>query len=181
MGVGVVRRAIDQGWTVRATAGPVPEHLASALTGVAAVAASVPGVVHLDLLAAGLIPDPHLDLNESLLTWIGLVDWTYETTLPMTAAELAAAERHEILFDGLDTVATVLLNGQVIAEVANQHRTHRLDVTGILTEGDNLLEVRFRSPVKYANAQSLTYGARPGPYPMRWTAFSGIFRRASGC
>ena len=44
---------------------------------------------------------------------------------------------------------------QVIAEVANQHRTHRLDVTGILTEGDNLLEVRFRSPVKYANAQSL--------------------------
>ena len=176
MGVGVVRRAIDQGWTVRATAGPVPEHLASALTGVAAVAASVPGVVHLDLLAAGLIPDPHLDLNESLLTWIGLVDWTYGTTLPMTAAELAAAERHEIVFDGLDTVATVLLNGQVIAEVANQHRTHRLDVTGILTEGDNLLEVRFRSPVKYANAQSLTYGARPGPYPMPFEAI-----RKSAC
>jgi len=31
-------------------------------------------VVHLDLLSAGLIPDPYLDVNEALLAWIGLVD-----------------------------------------------------------------------------------------------------------
>jgi beta-mannosidase len=170
MGVGVVRRALAQGWTVRAAAGPVPEHLASALTGVAAVAASVPGVVHLDLLSAGLIPDPYLDVNEALLAWIGLVDWTYETTLPISCAELAAAEHHELVFDGIDTVATVLLNGTVLAEVGNQHRGHRLDVTGILREGGNELEVRFRSPIRYANAQSLEYGPRPRPYPMPFEA-----------
>lgn len=170
-----VLRGLDRGWTVRAMAGPVPAHLTGALVD-GCVQATVPGVAHLDLLAAGLIPDPHLDLNESLLTWIGLVDWAYSTTVEVSPDELAGAQRHEIVFSGLDTVATVVLNGHVIAEVANQHRTHRLDVTGILTEGDNLLEVRFRSPVKYANAQSLTYGARPGPYPMPFEAI-----RKSAC
>ena len=169
--MGIVRRPLDSGWTVRVADGPSPEHIADAV-----VPATVPGVVHLDLLAAGLIPDPHLDVNEALLAWIGLVDWTYETTVHTGASELAAAERHELVFDGIDTVATVLLNGTVIAEVANQHRTHRLDVTGILREGDNVLEVRFKSPVKYANAQSLSYGARPRPYPMPFEAI-----RKSAC
>ena len=169
--MGIVRRPIASGWTVRVAGGPAPAELAAAV-----VPATVPGVVHLDLLAAGLIPDPHLDVNEALLAWVGLVDWTYEGILHVTAENLAAAERHELVFDGIDTVATVVLNGTVIAEVANQHQTYRLDVTGILQPGDNALEVRFRSPVKYANAQSLVYGARPRPYPMPFEAI-----RKSAC
>ena len=43
------------GWTVRAVGGDVPEELAGV-----SVPAAVPGCVHLDLLAAGLIPDPYL-------------------------------------------------------------------------------------------------------------------------
>ena len=164
-----VLRELDRGWTVRAMAGPVPAHLTGALVD-GCVPATVPGVVHLDLLSAGLIPDPYLDVNEALLAWIGLVDWTYETTLHLSGAELAAAEHHELVFDGIDTVATVLLNGTVLAEVGNQHRGHRLDVTGILREGGNELEVRFRSPIRYANAQSLEYGPRPRPYPMPFEA-----------
>jgi beta-mannosidase len=46
-------RPLHDGWTVTAAgasgAGPLP--------------ASVPGCVHTDLLAAGLIPDPFLDDN----------------------------------------------------------------------------------------------------------------------
>lgn len=37
------------------------------------IPATVPGVVHLDLLRAGLIPAPYLDDDESALAWIGLV------------------------------------------------------------------------------------------------------------
>jgi beta-mannosidase len=146
---------------VRAVAGPVPTSFPDEV-----VAASVPGVVHLDLLAAGLIPDPYLDDNEALLAWIGLVDWTYETSFVMTAGDLSAADRHELVFDGLDTVAVVELNGAPLAEVANQHRSYRLDVTDRLREGANVLTVAFRSPVRHANAQSLLLGARPRPYPM---------------
>ena len=167
----VGRREITGGWTVRAAAGPVPTAFADKV-----VAASVPGVVHLDLLAAGLIPDPYLDDNEALLAWIGLVDWTYETSFVLTAADLAAAERHELVFDGLDTVATILLNGEPLAEVANQHRSYRLDVTDRLRDGENVLTAAFRSPVRYANGQSLLLGARPRPYPMPYEAI-----RKSAC
>ena len=62
-------------------------------------------------MRAGLIPDPYLDDNESTLAWIGLVDWTYETTFTLRADERAAASVHELVFEGLDTVATVSLNG----------------------------------------------------------------------
>ena len=132
-------------------------------------------MVHLDLLAAGLIPDPYLDDNEALLAWIGLVDWTYETSFVVTAADLSA-DRHELVFDGLDTVAVVELNGAPLAEVANQHRGYRLDVTDRLREGANVLTVAFRSPVRHANAQSLLLGARPRPYPMPYEAI-----RKSAC
>ena len=136
----------------------------------------MPGVVHLDLMRAGLIPDPYLDDNESALAWIGLVDWTYDTGFTLDADEIAAASVHELVFEGLDTVATVSLNDAVIAEVANQHRSHRIDVTGLVREGENHLVVAFRSPIRYADAQSVVLGARPRPYP---TPFDAI--RKSAC
>ena len=164
-------RLLDTGWTVRAAGGPVPDALADAV-----VPAQVPGVVHLDLLRAGLVPDPYLDDNEALLAWIGLVDWTYETTLDLTEDDLASSERHELVFDGLDTVATVSVDGEVVAEVANQHRQYRVDVTQRLRAGGNDLTVAFRSPVRYANAQSTVLGARPRPYPLPFEAI-----RKSAC
>ena len=101
-------RTIHEGWSLRVGAGPAPEPVASAV-----VPATVPGVVHLDLLRADLIPDPYLDDNESALSWIGLVDWTYETTFTVDETDAAASARHDLVFDGLDTVATIRLNGTV--------------------------------------------------------------------
>ena len=165
---GIRRRPIAEGWSVRANAGPsrVPD---------AAIPAVVPGVVHLDLLRAGLIPDPYLDDNESALAWIGLVDWTYETTFEVEEGE-RDADRHALVFEGLDTVATVTVNGRKVAEVANQHRSYRLDVTDIVVEGANTLVVSFRSPVRYADAQSVSIGARPRPYASPFNAL-----RKSAC
>ncbi|WP_350348271.1 glycoside hydrolase family 2 protein [Agromyces sp. G08B096] len=164
----LVRRDLHDGWRLRAAAGSVPEPIADAL-----VPAAVPGCVHTDLLAAGLIPDPYLDDHEALLAWIGQVDWTYETSFDWRPD---GHERHDLVFDGLDTVATVRLNGRVVRESANQHRSYRVDVRDGLVEGENTLEVAFRSPVRYANAQSLALGARPRPYPMPYEAI-----RKSAC
>ncbi|MGU3644153.1 glycoside hydrolase family 2 protein [Microbacterium sp. C23T] len=160
-------RPIDAGWTLRASAGPAPEGFADAVT------AAVPGCVHTDLLAAGLIPDPFLDDNESALAWIGLVDWTYATTFVWTKD---AADRTDLVFEGLDTVTTILLNGREVGSTANQHRSYRFDVRGALVEGDNELVVRFRSPVKYANEQSVALGVRQRPYPLPYDAI-----RKSAC
>lgn len=124
-----------------------------------AIPAQVPGSIHTDLLAAGLIPDPYLDENEKTLSWIGLVDWTYRTTIP--GVDPDADERHDLVFDGVDTVASIRLNGVEIASVQNMHRSHRIDVTSALRAGENELEVAFRSPIRAADAASLALGARP--------------------
>jgi len=150
-------RPLDSGWSLRASAGPAPEGFD------ADVAATVPGCVHTDLLAAGLIPDPFLDDNESALAWIGLVDWTYSTTFDWSRD---AADRTDLVFQGLDTVTTIRLNGREIGATANQHRSYRFDVRDLLVEGENELVVAFRSPIKYANEQSVALGVRPRAYAL---------------
>lgn len=150
----VSRLPLATGWTVRPAAGEVPEAVRSA----GPIAATVPGSVHTDLLAAGLIPDPYLDENERTQGWIGLTDWTYRLDLDWTPD---ASTRQELVFEGLDTVADVTVNGVVVASTRNMHRTYRIDVTRLLREGANELEVRFRSPLKAADAASLELGYRP--------------------
>ncbi|MDR0960670.1 MAG: glycoside hydrolase family 2 protein [Propionibacteriaceae bacterium] len=150
---GVERRDLHTGWTVRAVAGPVAANVAGQV-----VPAQVPGCVHTDLLAADLIDDPYLDDNENLVAWVGRCDWEYRTTFAWSAGE---HERHDLVFEGLDTVATVTLNGTEVARTANQHRSYRFDVSEILREGDNELVVHFASPIRYADAQSLELGYRP--------------------
>ena len=145
---------LHDGWTLRPDGGPVPAHVRDA----GPVPATVPGTVHTDLLAAGLVPDPYLDDNERLLAWIGLTDWVYETTVTLGPVD---GDRRTLLFHGLDTVATVSVDGQVVLEAADQHRTHVLDVTDVLGEGEHRLQVRFASAVRYADAQQQALGSRP--------------------
>ena len=161
-----MRRLLDQGWTVRATAGPVP----APLDGVE-VPATVPGCVHTDLLAAGLIPDPYLDQNEAALTWIGDTDWRYATTLTWTAADAAAGHQVvELVAEGLDTVATVELDGAIVGQTANMHRTHRFDVTDALDVGEHALAVTFAAPVPAAQRASEQLGPRPCAYEQPFNA-----------
>src|SRR3954453_2886306 len=105
--------SLHEGWTLSFVDGPddVPIKVRNAR-----VPATVPGCVHTDLLAAGLIPDPYLDDNEHRLPWIGWSDWEYSIGIqvdmhsPLGRA-LAEGERVDVAFDGLDTVAVVAVNG----------------------------------------------------------------------
>jgi beta-mannosidase len=148
------RSNLTEGWTVTATRGDrVPEHVAGAV-----IAAEVPGSIHTDLLAAGLIPDPFSDDNERLVAWIGSTDWRYRTSFDWTPDQQSNTD---LVFHGLDTVATVTLNGAVILESRNQHRTYRIPVRSLLVEGANELAVDFEAPVRYADRASLELGYRP--------------------
>jgi beta-mannosidase len=145
--------ALTSGWSVRATAGPVP----SAITDTT-IPATVPGSVHTDLLAAGLIDDPYLNQNEKLQGWIGLTDWTYATEFDW---QPAGEDRVELDFAGLDTIASVSVNGSVVGEARNMHRRYRFDITDVVREGANAVVVDFLSPIKFADAASLSLGYRP--------------------
>ncbi|MEV0797582.1 glycoside hydrolase family 2 protein [Kribbella sp. NPDC050281] len=137
------RQPIDQGWSLAVGNGSaVPTNVAGRR-----VPATVPGCVHTDLLAAGLIPDPYHGDNEAQLGWIGESDWSYRTTFSWTDE---GDDRVDLVCDGLDTVATVILNGVEIGQAANMHRSHRFDVRDLLRPGDNSLTVDFASPLRYA-------------------------------
>lgn len=140
-------------WSVEVIAGPAPVSIAGQV-----IPATVPGSIHTDLLAAGLIPDPYLDDNEKLLSWIGLCDWRYTTRFAWSGS---AGGRTDLVFEGLDTIASIHVNGIALAQTQNMHRIYRFEATPHLVDGDNELTVTFTSPVRYADKASLDQGYRP--------------------
>ncbi|WP_425955285.1 glycoside hydrolase family 2 protein [Xylanimonas sp. McL0601] len=149
-------RALHEGWTLTAVDGPVPSEAAAALA--AGIPAVVPGEAHLDLVAAGLLADPFDGDNESAQQWVGDTSWRYSTTFEWSAGD---ADRHDLVAYGLDTVATVELNGAVVGHTQNMHRGFRWDVRPLLAEGTNTLTVTFAAPVPEALARAERDGALP--------------------
>ena len=110
--------------------------------------ASVPGCVHTDLLRNRRIADPFVGTNEKDQQWIEKLDWEYKTVLAADDA-LLARERIELHWTGLDTYAEVTLNGTPVLWADNMFRQWRVDIKPQLRRGDNLLVVRFRSPITF--------------------------------
>ncbi|MFC9289998.1 glycoside hydrolase family 2 protein [Streptomyces sp. NPDC057052] len=125
--------------------------------------ATVPGCVHTDLLAAGVIPDPFAGLNETEVAWVGRRAWTYVRDLADLAdlAHGGAHERTDLVLDGLDTAAHLTLGGRPVGTTRNMHRRHRFDVTG----RTGPLEIRFASAYDEAAAVRAVTGERPNVYP----------------
>ena len=109
-------------------------------------AATVPGVVHTDLLNNKLIEDPFYRDNEQRLQWIGKTDWEYQTTFNVTP-EILARDNIDLVFEGLDTYANVFLNEASLLNADNMFRTWRANCKQLLKPGANTLRIRFRSPI----------------------------------
>ncbi|KAH9205852.1 putative beta-mannosidase B [Leptodontidium sp. 2 PMI_412] len=110
--------------------------------------AQFPTNVHLDLIANNIIADPFIGKNENDVQWIGEVPWIYKTTFPSPSLSEKdrATVKAVIAFDGLDTYATVVLNGKEILKTESMFIPERVDVTKFLKkEGDNELEITFES------------------------------------
>src|SRR5699024_1032083 len=125
--------------------------------------AEVPGTVHTDLMANEIIPDPFKDRNEDYVQWNENVerkvrwvedeDWEYKTTFTISAEELEN-DQIDLVFDGLDTFAEVFLNGESILNANNMFRQWSVPVKLLLKEGENILELKFKSPIKEGDRQA---------------------------
>jgi beta-mannosidase len=111
--------------------------------------ATVPGDVHLDLLANKKIPDPFVRDNETKLQWIEKEAWEYRTYFDGSPALLARSQV-DLVFDGLDATAEVYVNGARILDADNSFRVWRVPVKAHLHAGKNNLFVVFPSPIKAA-------------------------------
>ncbi|KAK1754271.1 hypothetical protein QBC47DRAFT_429981 [Echria macrotheca] len=130
--------------------------------------ARVPSTVHTELLATGQITDPFIDLNELDARWVADESWTYRTFFPTpsSASSSSFSSSHrpdthknsdkeeeeegeiDLIFEGLDTFATVRLNGKTILTSENMFLSHRVSVKHLLkrddsNKGENELEIIF--------------------------------------
>jgi len=155
-------RDIDHGWELTVADEPPPPDVPENVRG-GVVPATVPGCVHTDLLAANLIPDPYLDQNEHALRWIGRTRWRYATRFAGPPSPPGESERVDLVCEGLDTIATITLNDEVVGATQNMHRSYRFDVTHLIRSEANDLVITFDSAERYAREQRDRLGDRPGP------------------
>ncbi|HEY1256472.1 MAG TPA: glycoside hydrolase family 2 protein [Terracidiphilus sp.] len=135
--------ALDHGWQFRQVS-------AEAAAESGWLPATVPGDVHLDLLANKKIPDPFVRDNEAKLQWIERESWEYRLSFDVTPALLKRANV-DLVFDGLDGAAEVTLNGVKVLTAGNSFRVWRVAAKNHLHVGKNLLVVTFPSPIKAAD------------------------------
>lgn len=148
---------LHSGWTLTAMNPEMaPAELRDPL--VSGIPATVPGEAALDLLNAGLIDDPFDGDNETKQQWIGDIDWRFTCRFDWHDD---GADRHDLVVYGLDTVATIELNSDPVAQTENCHRSYRFDINGLLHGGANELTVTFMSPVRYSDQAE----QRRGYYP----------------
>uniref|UniRef100_A0A3P8NCU1 Beta-mannosidase n=1 Tax=Astatotilapia calliptera TaxID=8154 RepID=A0A3P8NCU1_ASTCA len=106
--------------------------------------AQVPGCVHSALQQQGYITDPYFRFNDVSYRWIALDNWTYTTTFTLSA-ELSVKQKVLLVFDGVDTVGSVSLNGIAVGKTNNMFCRH--------VYGENVLQVGLLSPILYASEQ----------------------------
>lgn len=104
--------------------------------------AAVPGDVHSTLIQRKLIDDPFYGHNDLKCQWVEEKVWWYRTTFEFNEAD-HKDERYDLLFEGLDTFATVYLNGVELGSTDNMFISHGFEVTRELKKGKNVLAVKF--------------------------------------
>ena len=134
----ISKQTLTTGWRVREVAREgMPAH-----NQLPWLAAQVPGGIHLDLMRAGVIPDPFDRMHERDVAWVDESDWVYETEFTVDGPPPPCAF---LLFHGLDTLAEITLNGLALGTTETMFIPHEFPVGGRLQTGQNSLRVTFRS------------------------------------
>ena len=119
------------------------------------IPATVPGNVELDLVAAGRLADPSTGDRIYALRPLETYQWWYRRAFASPVLE--PGQRCELVFEGLDCLGTIWLNGVRIGTTDNMLIPYRFDVTGHLRDDeDNELVVRIDSAVLAARRHRYT-------------------------
>ncbi len=114
-----------------------------------AIPAAVPGNVELDLLASGKISDPETGNHIYALRQYEAYQWWYSRSF--ATPRRAAAERVEIVFEGLDCFGTIWINNSLVGKTDNMLIPQRFDITDQLAPaGENTVHVRIDPAVAEA-------------------------------
>ncbi|NVM02194.1 MAG: glycoside hydrolase family 2 protein [Candidatus Helarchaeota archaeon] len=109
----------------------------------------VPGSVFEALLENQKIQDPFYGKNETEVAWVYNSDWKFEREFEVKA-DFLEYKKVILRFKGIDTIAEVYLNDELLAHTKNMFIQYDFDVKTKLKKGMNKLKVTIRSPTNYA-------------------------------
>ena len=139
-GIALIRQTLSGAWRMRrAGKGEWTE-------------AKVPGSVLSALLEAGKTEDPFWRTNESAARELFREDYEFEKTFE-AGKELLAQTDIRLVCRGLDTVASVFVNGNPVGTADNMHRVWSYGLKPFLKTGENTVRILFRSPIAYMEAK----------------------------
>lgn len=107
-------------------------------------AGNVPGCVHTDLMGICIPTDLYYRDHADACQWIEERNWHYTKQFYLDRVP----EQAQLVFDGLDTYAEIVLNGIPIGSADNMFIRHRFAASDALRIGTNTVSVFFRSPVR---------------------------------
>ncbi|PKL01388.1 MAG: glycoside hydrolase family 2 [Tenericutes bacterium HGW-Tenericutes-1] len=113
---------------------------------------NVPGSVYQDLLNHQLIPDPFDQDNEYVVRDVMKFDFRYARSFVVPS--LKDFHKFVLVCEGIDTLSDIYINNVLIANTDNMHRTWRFDLSKLLHEGTNSIEVFLKSPLEYISKKS---------------------------
>ncbi|XP_042325084.1 beta-mannosidase isoform X2 [Sceloporus undulatus] len=134
--------------------------------GSVALSGDVPGCVHTALLRSGIIQDPYYRFNDLAYAWIALDNWTYSIRFK-SPFDVSLWEKVSLVFEGVDTVAQVVVNNVTIGKTDNMFNSYRFDITDVIKE-INAIQVHFVSAVWYAAEQSKIHKAYQEQCSFSW-------------
>ncbi len=123
----------------------------------APIETKVPSTVYGTLLERGLMPDPYYRDNELAATRLMENDFAYETAFTLDSED-READRLFLRFDGIDTLADVYLDGELLGTAYNMNRVWEYDITSRVKddEADRVyhLKVVLHSPTRYISQEN---------------------------
>lgn len=115
--------------------------------------AIVPGCVHSDLIDADVIEKPYEGDKELDYLWVGQRDWSYERTF-FVDPDFRSNRKMLLRCHGLDTLARVFVNDNLVGKTENMFRSYDFDVSEFIVDGDNTIRIEFTSPLSLMKEKS---------------------------
>jgi beta-mannosidase len=124
--------------------------------------AKLPACVHSVLLENEVIPDPFYGENEKLIQWIPEYTWCFERLIPYPWEYSYPSTKYLLVFECIDTVADVFLDGKRLGFVENMFHKHEFDITSLASccSHDMQLKVVFPPVMEYIKKREKTHPYR---------------------
>ncbi|CAG7825645.1 unnamed protein product [Allacma fusca] len=136
------------------------------------IPATVPGGIYTDLEKSGLLSTPiYYRFNDLETRWVAKENWTFSRSFNVTS-DLLSKSRIGLVCHGLDTVSEIFVNDVSVGTSDNMFVRYIFSIKDFLKLGNNTIDIKFQSPVEYAQKawekQSSDYPVLPRCVPANY-------------